>query len=192
MKRTIIEMASPCLVLLSNTTDTSLVTCPCPGKESSFFIFSISCLKTRLTYCRRCVLLVGQHQREECQLWREEFLLSKIIPLLLVCKLVQLMGVCCLGELPPDSVKACSIIFDFFSFSFPVACFLKHNGSLKYFFFPWHNFFACMAKDSRPSDSHMFIWKLPKAIQYVFRITWSSSSVLVFGWYLSEGNGLWQ
>ena len=41
-------MASPCLVLLWNITDTSLVISPCPGKDSSFFILSTTCLKIKV------------------------------------------------------------------------------------------------------------------------------------------------
>lgn len=44
-------MASPCLVLPSNITDTSLVICPCAGKDSSF-------LKIWVIYCARLELLV--------------------------------------------------------------------------------------------------------------------------------------
>ena len=58
IKRTITAMASPCLVLPSNITNTSLVEPPCPGKDNSFFILSTFCLKIRVIYCPRLYQLL--------------------------------------------------------------------------------------------------------------------------------------
>ena len=62
INRTIIAIASPCLVLPSNITETSLVPSALPGKVNSCFTLSVSCLKMRDMYCPRLELPVRRYQ----------------------------------------------------------------------------------------------------------------------------------
>ena len=61
INQTIIAIASPCLVLLSNITETSLVPSALPGKDNSCFTLSVSCLRMRNIYCPRLELPVRRY-----------------------------------------------------------------------------------------------------------------------------------
>lgn len=127
-------MASPCLVLPLSITVTSLVIYSCPGKDSSFFILSTSCLQIRVIYRPRLELLVRRwpfffNRERSLSILLIGIPAFKNFPLLFVCMLAQLKVVCCI-----NSAIDCSFNFDIVIFSFDLVCFCDAHWDFRTLF----------------------------------------------------------
>ena len=141
IKRKIIAIASPCLVLPSNITETSLVISS-PGKDSSFFILSTSCLKIRETYCPRCALWVRRYpffsskgrSLSTFPIGIPAFKNSSTTSCRYACSANGSVLSLRVFSLLSASAIACSLNLDLFSASFPLACFLELQCDAKMLF----------------------------------------------------------